>query len=216
MRQDADDDRDAAQVPPGTDVGEQLDQVDAERVEQPVREQDDGKDQERPDGGHLETPDEVGDGRPGQCRAVVDRRGDGDLTQEVEPPDIPGPDRLVPACQPPRPEVQTARSRVDRADLPHRQCDAQDEEPDHRPAAPRLRRSEGDRVPRSVMTDSRRQTSPASMASAQGSPQEDPTRSSCYTRRVSQPWVSAARPYWTSSSDLRIEAVTGPTPPSTS
>src|SRR5674476_728446 len=51
-----------------------------------------------------------------------------------EPPDVPGPDRLVLAGQPPGPEVQASCGRVDRTDLAHRQRDAQDEDPDQRPA----------------------------------------------------------------------------------
>src|SRR5665647_3866580 len=69
---------------------------------------------------------QVGEGRPGQRRAEVDRRGDRDLAEEVEPPDVPGPDRLVLAGQPPGPEVQASCGRVDRTDLAHRQRDAQD------------------------------------------------------------------------------------------
>src|ERR1039458_8695302 len=47
---------------------------------------------------------------------------------------VPGPDRLVPPGQAPGPEVQAARGRVDRADLPHGQRDTQDEDADQRPA----------------------------------------------------------------------------------
>src|SRR5665811_1028763 len=116
-REDSDDDGNPDEVPPGADIGEKPDQIDAKSVEQSVGHQDDGVEQERVDRRRLDAPGQVGKGNPGQRRAEVDRRGHGDLTEEVEPPDIPGPNRLVPASQPTGPEVQTAGGRVDRACL---------------------------------------------------------------------------------------------------
>ena len=133
-RQDDHDDGDADKVPPGADVGQQGDQVDAEGIQQSVGQQNDRKENEGVDRGGRPAPRKVGEGRPGQRGAIVDRRCHRHLTQEVEPADIPGPDRLVLAGKTPGPEVQAACGRVDGTDLPHRQRHAQDKGPDKRPA----------------------------------------------------------------------------------
>jgi hypothetical protein len=84
--------------------------------------------------GDLEPGGEVEERGHGDRAAVVDRGGDRDLAEEVEPADPPGPLPLVPPGQARGPVVEAPGRRVDRTDLGHGHRDQEHEQPDDHPA----------------------------------------------------------------------------------
>ena len=138
VRQDhqcTDDHGHTGDVPPHADVVEGRDELNPERIDQTMEEEDQRVGEQDPSSRDQVAVDvgadeEVDRGR----KAEVDARGDGHLTDEVEPAGEPTPRRRVPLGKFRGPVIQAARGRVRRTDLRHREADEQRERTHDDPA----------------------------------------------------------------------------------
>ena len=116
------------------DVVQQRDEAHAEGVEQAVQQQDAGEQCDGVDGCRRQAELQLEQCVQEERRAEVDACGDRDLAQEVEPAGEPGPRRSVARRELGRPVVESARGRIARAHLGHREPDEQRHHADQRPA----------------------------------------------------------------------------------
>jgi len=138
--QDDHDDRDAEHVPVRRDRVEERRDADVEDVDQARCEQEERVQRidrlvvvpaEPVVRVLLEREEVVEEHRRERREPVADRRGDGDLADQVEPAGRPAPAR---AAELRRPVVEPARRRERRGDLGHRERDDRGEKPDEQPA----------------------------------------------------------------------------------